>query len=119
MSIQIFKIRNKNTGLFYSTSRKSQWSDDPKMHAIYTEEKYCKQIITMYSKPYHGALAQDFIDSEIVAYDIVESYAQVTEKELFDIMNSYMDNWADFPGNTRMWFKKGFRVAEQHINKRG
>lgn len=89
------------------------------MHAIYTEEKYCKQIITLYSKPYHGAIAQDFIDSEIVAYDIVESYVQVTEKELLDIMDSYMDNWDDFPGNTRMWFKKGFRIAEQHINKRG
>jgi hypothetical protein len=71
MTNYVYKIRNKNTGLFYSTSRKVQWSDDPSSHAIYTEEKYCKQIITMYSKPYHGTISQDFINSEIVAYELI------------------------------------------------
>jgi hypothetical protein len=40
---------------------------------------------------------------------------QVSEKELFDIMDSYMSNWNDWPINGRMFFKKGFRIAEQKI----
>lgn len=68
MNQKVYKIRNTKTGLFYSTSKKCVWSDNPTDHAIYTEAKRCRQIITMYSKPYHSL---DFADAEIVEYQLI------------------------------------------------
>jgi hypothetical protein len=42
---------------------------------------------------------------------------KISEKELFDLMNSYMSNWSDWLINGKMFFKKGFRIAEQKILK--
>ena len=67
----VYKIRNTKTGLFYSTSKKCIWSNNPIDHAIYTEAKRCRQIITMYTKP-HFSFRQEFVDAEIVEYHLVQ-----------------------------------------------
>lgn len=38
---------------------------------------------------------------------------KISEKQLSELIDKIMDNWNDWPTNAKMFFKKGFRVAEQ------
>lgn len=70
--MKVWKIRHKDTGLFFSTkTSKSQWTDGAEGNC-YNKISYCKTIISTYRKYNNSSTNDGWKNVEIVEYDLSE-----------------------------------------------
>lgn len=70
MCDKVYKIYDPTTNLFFCTHKKRSWSDNHNDHAIYTQKKYCKQIISNYSKIYKNL--DSWKNAQIIEYQLIK-----------------------------------------------